>query len=200
MEGVGVGKYDPWEKVADLNVAREIVLTGWGSKTDKLPSDDWLFDQFNGWGGRVLDFGCGVGRNIVALSKRNHEVVGFDFPSMIQLLGKEKGSLPSNVRLETDWEKVKAERFDVTVATLVFQHIHQADLWLYLEDLISMTRSICIHSRVRDDFAGPRIPDILRPRWKFAKVFYPANGTLDDVLRMGPEDHFSAKLEPKAGG
>ena len=188
-------RYEAWSTVGDLKTARERILTNWGSKPGKLPPDDWLFKQIN-WGGKVLDFGCGVGRNTLSLAQLNREVVGFDFPSMLSLMVEEKGALPANIRLASDWNQVKAEQFDAAIASLVFQHIHPDDLRVYLVDLAKMTKVLYVRGRIINDFNNVRVHDVLLEGWNVTRVF-PPEASVEDLNKLGPQAHYAVGLEPK---
>ena len=73
---------------------------------------------------RVLDFGCGLGRNFPHLTSIAREVVGFDLPPMIErcrTLGTHAVAL-----LTSDWQEATSRSYDLIVATLVLQHIETA--------------------------------------------------------------------------
>jgi SAM-dependent methyltransferase len=65
----------------------------------------------------VLDFGCGVGRLSLALTKRAGRVAGVDVaPSMLRIARE-------NVPDATFSSTIPDERFDLIVSLIVFQHI-----------------------------------------------------------------------------
>ena len=65
----------------------------------------------------ALDFGCGVGRLTRALAKRVERVVGVDAaPSMLHIARE-------NVPAAAFSEEIPADRFDLIVSLIVFQHI-----------------------------------------------------------------------------
>lgn len=76
---------------------------------------------------RSLDFGCGVGRLVVSLSKRSDEVVGVDISR--QMLEESERNCKSrgieNIRFVQTGELLAAkdEKFDLIHSFIVFQHI-----------------------------------------------------------------------------
>src|SRR5689334_9108298 len=112
---------EEWLSVAsadDVDDVRERILTGYREGkpfTPYIPTIDLPRAT------RVLDFGCGLGRNFPYLTSIAPHVVGFDLPPMIERCR----SLPDPpaVDLTSDWDDVRLSRFDVVFATLVLQHI-----------------------------------------------------------------------------
>jgi SAM-dependent methyltransferase len=76
---------------------------------------------------RILDFGCGVGRTLLAFATDEREVVGVDVsPSMLreaQMNCQEHGA--RNVRLlpSDDALSLLTEQYDLVHSSIVFQHI-----------------------------------------------------------------------------
>jgi len=103
---------------------------------------------------RVLDFGCGMGRNLVGMMEQTvWNVTGYDNSEM---LDRAKKWLPTVSKkpvplLVSDWNFIREKTFDVVVATLVFQHIYQKELSGYLDDLRKMTSKLLIHGRRWND-------------------------------------------------
>jgi len=99
---------------------------------------------------RVLDFGCGLGRNFPYLTTIAREVVGFDLPPMIERC---RTLAPQSVALLTsDWQEVSARRYDLIVATLVLQHIETTACLSYLDDFARLAPVTYLLTRVRSDF------------------------------------------------
>lgn len=86
---------------------------------------EWLFEQLGDFEPRTgLDFGCGVGRVLVALAGRCEEVTGVDVsPGMLDECRKacERRGV-RNVRLT---DNLPDERFDLVHSTLVLQHVER---------------------------------------------------------------------------
>ncbi len=120
---------------ANKETAGDLILTGYTGQLRDMPVYDEVSSLF-GNGEYALDFGCGVGRNSVALSENYSKVVAFDLPSMISLVPEDNKL--SNIIYTTNWEYVKSFKFNMVLASLVFQHIDDAELESYLNDLSQM--------------------------------------------------------------
>ena len=135
------------ERPADV---REAILTGYRDgklfapyvPLLKLPPLD-----------RILDFGCGLGRNFPYLRSVAGQVVGFDLAEMVERCRREI-ALPSAVDLTSDWQWVRQQRFDCVFACLVLQHIEPDELATYLRDFAAMAPWTYVLSRGRSDFGG----------------------------------------------
>jgi trans-aconitate methyltransferase len=149
---------------------------------------------------RVLDFGCGMGRNTFALSSysENWIVVGYDNPAMISRTGEYcqlKYGKPidqfNNVTFESDWQVVKQQKYDAVFACLVFQHIHEKYLVEYLNDLRSMTKLLVVHGRQFND-------DNDKNTWKImeSQGYWPVVSlTVDEVGRCSVRE-YSSDVDP----
>lgn len=109
---------------------------------------------------KVLDFGCGIGRNAIPLALKYPmtKIIGYDNPKMINQMQqfceqKYKLSLSSinNIHIDTNWDDVKNNKFDYVYATLVFQHIHEDALSIYLQDIKKMTNHLIVFGRRFND-------------------------------------------------
>jgi SAM-dependent methyltransferase len=142
---------DDWLSIArasDLEEVRERILTGYRSGkpfTPYLPTIEMPAGIE-----RVLDFGCGLGRNFPYLATIAGEVVGFDLPPMIERCREVAAGRP--IRLTSDWEDIRRCRFDVIVATLVLQHLEPATCRAYLEDFARIAPAVYVLTRARSDF------------------------------------------------
>ena len=99
---------------------------------------------------RVLDFGCGVGRNFPYLRTLAHSVAGFDLPPMIErcrTLATESADL-----LSADWQTVRIQRFDLIFAALVLQHVEYNQSCAYIADFARMTPLVYVLTRAQSDF------------------------------------------------
>jgi SAM-dependent methyltransferase len=141
-----------WRHVASLDdvAVRDAILSGY---RDGKPFAPYIPTIDVGSGARVLDFGCGLGRNFPYLITIAQQVVGYDVVEMIQR-ARAQPSQPA-VALEDDWAAVREQRFDLVFASLVFQHIEPAQLERYLDDIFVIARRCYVLSRGRHDFGGP---------------------------------------------
>ena len=89
---------------ANKETAGDLILTGYNGPLKDMPVYKEVESLF-GSGLTALDFGCGVGRNSVALAKTYDKVISFDLPNMIDLVPEENKL--SNITYTTDWEHVK---------------------------------------------------------------------------------------------
>lgn len=99
---------------------------------------------------RVLDFGCGLGRNFPYLTTVAPHVVGFDLPPMIARCR----TLATHAvdRLDDDWTRLREDRFDLIFASLVLQHIATDACLDYLDDFARMAPAVYLLTRTDSDF------------------------------------------------
>ena len=141
---------DDWLSVAradDPDEVRERILTGYRDGkpfTPYVPTVP-LPDAIE----RVLDFGCGLGRNFPHLTSIAREVVGFDLPPMIERC-RTLSTRPVAI-LTSDWQAVSAFRYDLIVATLVLQHVETGACQAYVKDFARLPVTYVL-TRVRSDF------------------------------------------------
>lgn len=142
---------DDWWSVArseDADEVRERILTGYrGGKpfTPYVPIVGLPSPL-----GRVLDFGCGLGRNFPYLASIANEVVGYDLPPMIERC-RTLATTPVAL-LTSDWTEIRASRFDLISAALVLQHIETETCRSYLEDFARLAPAVYVLTRVISDF------------------------------------------------
>lgn len=90
---------------------------------------------------RVLDFGCGLGRNGASLRGNFGRNIGLDLPGMIVELRKLPAALPYDALYDDLAALVVAEDVDVCFDSVVFQHIVDRDFCQSVIDrLILMPR------------------------------------------------------------
>jgi len=99
---------------------------------------------------RVLDFGCGVGRNFPFLRTIARHVTGFDLPPMVAQCRALAADCADE--LDDEWETVRESRFDLIVAVLVLQHIEPPACRAYLQDFARMAPALYLLSRADSDF------------------------------------------------
>ena len=137
---------DVWLNANKEN-AGDLILTGYEGDFKDMPVYDEVRSLF-GSGSTALDFGCGVGRNSVALSDTYDKVISFDLPSMIGLVPEDNKL--SNITYTTDWEHVKSFKFDI----------------LHLKNVIGV-----IYEYVQNDIKNPK--NRLGYNLKISAVFSP---------------------------
>lgn len=147
----------PLDKVIDC------VLTGHG--TDSLEYTPYPVLHYIGHDERlkslsILDFGCGVCRNAVSIAKQfpHWNIIGYDNPAMLIQAGdlyrtKFNNSINElqNLKLYSNWQELKLLKFDIIYAHIVFQHIKEKDLNIYLSDIKYMTKNLFVHGRRSHD-------------------------------------------------
>jgi 2-polyprenyl-3-methyl-5-hydroxy-6-metoxy-1,4-benzoquinol methylase len=182
---------DVWLNANKEN-AGDLILTGYEGEFKDMPVYPEVMSltkSSDGHSQYALDFGCGVGRNTSALTKDYKKVVGFDLPSMISLVPPENQS--NNILYTSDWNTVKSFRFDLVLASLVFQHIDDAELNEYLNDISKMTDKLVLHSRTWIDHSNTEVLSIVEKYFIITSIDYTRdpNNPIDD--------HFIATLEPR---
>lgn len=173
---------------ANKDDAGDLILTGYKGEFKDMPVYEEIISLV-GSSDRVLDFGCGVGRNTIALSKINNFVYGFDLPSMLSLVPKENKS--ENIVYVADWNFIKELKFNCVLASLVFQHIDDEELKNYLRDLSIITDKLILHSRTWIDHTETKVLDIVEKYFilEYIKYTKDPNNPIDD--------HFIATLTPR---
>jgi len=144
-----------------LDKTVDYVLTGYNAETMVSSEQEVLkFVENTEEKLRVLDFGCGVCRNAIPISKQfpHWSVTGYDNSNMLQrandlCVAKYNHPLSDikNLTLETSWDKLKTLTFDLVYATIVFQHIAESALSVYISDLKKMTKKLVVFGRRFND-------------------------------------------------
>lgn len=184
----------------NLNKVVDLVLTNGTPET--IQSDMWLI-PFIGDENKslsVLDFGCGVGRNIFDFSHKfqNWKFYGYDNPNMINKANEYSNikfgkniKQYSNLELLSDWDTLKTIKFDCIYATLVFQHIHENDLNNYLQDIKRMTDKLIVSGRrFNDDMINGKYKNT----WQILENngFYPTNDKqINYAIDGDPNEHIT---------
>jgi len=144
-------KRDEWAELAatasdeDL---RERILTGFKSGKPFTPYFPTL--PLPESIASVLDFGCGLGRNFSYLTTVAARVVGFDLPEMIARVRK---LVPHGaVVLSSDWDALRAMRFDLIFASLVLQHVPEDWCRRVVADFARMAPATYLLARGQGDF------------------------------------------------
>jgi len=184
----------------NLNKVVDLVLTNGTAETIK--SDMWLtpFIGDESTPLSILDFGCGVGRNIFDFSHNfpNWKFYGYDNPNMINKANEYSNirfgkniQQYSNLELFSDWDKLKTIKFDCIYATIVFQHIHEKDLNNYLQDIKQMTHKLIVSGR---RFNDDMIDGKYKNTWQILEnnEFHPTNAKeINYKIDGDPEQHIT---------
>lgn len=173
---------------ANEQTAGDLILTGYSGPFKDMPVYDEVKSLF-GSGSLALDFGCGVGRNSVALAETYDNVIAFDLPSMINLVPEENKL--ANIIYTSDWEYVKGLKIDTSLASLVFQHIEDSELESYLNDLSQIVDRLVLHSRTWIDHSASQVLPIVEKYFIIDTIKYSTdpNNPIDD--------HFIATLNKR---
>lgn len=194
--------FNGWSQVSNLNLDKVIDLVLTNGTSETIKSDMWITPMIGNKDKSVsiLDFGCGVGRNIFDFSQNfpNWTFCGYDNPNMMDKaneyskvrFGKTVYEY-ENLELISDWDKIKSRKFDCIYATIVFQHIHEEDLNVYLNDIKSMTNRLIVSGRrFNDDIVDGKYKNT----WQILENngYHPSNA---DVIKYSiegdPEEHIT---------
>lgn len=183
---------ESWRSVQNLDAAKMLILSSDQEFGPTPALGELSLQDCN----VVLDFGCGVGRNIPALSKaaRNARIVAYDFPNM-QKLAKEYLGLGESSKI--DWitpppEKLRAFTYDFVVADITFQHIKESELRLILSILgcqLSSNGKLWVGGRWWSDDAAKSVWEIV------LDYFYPI--TLLDLEAAVGDNHQQVLFRPR---
>jgi cyclopropane fatty-acyl-phospholipid synthase-like methyltransferase len=179
---------DVWLNANKEN-AGDLILTGYSGEFKDMPVYEEVIGLV-GAGKKILDFGCGIGRNTIAVSKLYENAYGFDLDSMLSLVPKENKS--STITYTSDWNSINHLKFDCVLASLVFQHIDDNELESYLQDIANMTDKLVLHSRTWIDHSNSQVLPIVEKYFIIKDVTYTRdpNNPIDD--------HFIAVLGKNA--
>jgi ubiquinone/menaquinone biosynthesis C-methylase UbiE len=159
------GEIDPYYGVLADDVYRREHLTEEALEQFFVSGEtyvEWLFEHLGDLRPRTsLDFGCGVGRVLVALAGRCAEVTGVDVsPTMLAECRHacERRGI-RNVRLTDD---LPDERFDLVHSTIVLQHVQRDEGYRLIAELAR---------RVAPGGLGA-LHVALRPSTELARVYF----------------------------
>lgn len=194
-----------WGEVDKLSLDKVVDLVITDATFDSANPDKHLYHLFGHESDKlkILDFGCGICRNAAYLSKSytNWDVYGYDNENMLKHASEfclKKYSInvntQSNLKLISNWDSLKTSKFDVIFALLVFQHIHEKDINLYLKDISKMTNKLIVFGRrYNDDFSYDNNNEVIfKNTWKIFENngYYPSN--ISDIkysIDGNPEEH-----------
>jgi cyclopropane fatty-acyl-phospholipid synthase-like methyltransferase len=145
-------------------------------RTDKLKN-----------GNKVLDFGCGIGRNYPLLKEHFLIVEGYDMPDMLERCKTFENRYD---RLFSNWEEVGT--YDCIYASLVLQHIENEELNCYLDkfEQISPRLHLCTRSYTDHD----NLSLMARLEKKFNLIYC---SVPKDITYQVNEWHYEAIFEVK---
>lgn len=163
---------------SSLATTIDYVVTGGTIHNAEFAPELLQFIDFSS-GKKILDFGCGVGRNAIPLALKypECEISVYDNPKMINQMeqfSEQKYKILlkdiNNIKIFTNWNEVKCHKFDYIYATLVFQHIYEDAINIYLNDIKQMTDHLVIGGRRLND-------DLNKNTWKIIENngLYPIN-------------------------
>lgn len=132
---------------------------------------------------RVLDFGCGMGRNTKWMVQNTAwEAWGYDSGVMLGRARKWLGPAASKMRLYSEWEGFKRQKFDIVFAFIVFQHIRLEELRGYLRDLTQITKKLVVWGRRYNDEKGAN-------NWPIVQEFFDIKDLDGGEFRIDGDPH-----------
>lgn len=182
-----------WNSLTKENV-QEQILTG-ADKNGFMPMP--LASVFPSASTALVDFGCGIGRNIEPLHTffKPDYILGYDLPNMIQLMPLETKVQYS--KLTSDFEFIEAIKPRLIFASLCFQHIPTVLLSQYVERLSKWPNMLYVVTRRYNDGDHDDVLDIL------SSYYYPVWLSKDAnelSSNENPELHWSGILTPRSTG
>jgi len=147
-----------WEKLSEENIAG-MIYAGAKNLDDLKPSHDIIRLIGNPNEHRkILDFGCGVGRNIVGIVDFSIEwdIVGYDNEQMIDFSGlfvsDYNKKYVKQIFLLHDWNAIvngfsTSQKFDTIFCCYVLQHIPEPQLRWYLEQFKEVGKELFVFGR-----------------------------------------------------
>lgn len=182
-----------WNSLNKDNV-QEQILTG-ATRHGFTPAN--LSGMFPQTVPAVLDFGCGIGRNISAIREFFNPVytVGFDLPNMIDLMPLEVKAKYD--KLTTEFEFIESVKPQIVYASLCFQHIPTVLLMRYLERLAAWPHMLYIVTRWYNDGDHNDILDILSSHYWPVWLSKDTEELSWPMSSRNPEMHWSGILMPR---
>lgn len=191
-----------WSSVDKLGIDEVSDLIVTGCKASEARPDEWLY-PFIGTPDdsiRVLDFGCGFGRNAFGFSThgQNWRVVGYDNEAMLGRVAEFSdihygGKIPFNLAFVSDWEQLKTQSFDCIVCSIVLQHIYEDALATYAKDFRGMTKHLIVTGRrFNDDVTRRNTWAILGENGLVPKKFYAGHLLIPYTPEGDPHEHNTA--------
>jgi SAM-dependent methyltransferase len=201
-----------WSSVAasaHADELREHILTGFRDGKPFTPYRPTL--ELPASLDRVLDFGCGIGRNFPYLTSVARRVVGFDIPPMV---ARCRDLSPVQIdRLDDDWTTLREERFDLVFAALVLQHVETGTCRAYLADFATMASLVYLLTRTDSDF-GRNVLDLVAEGEHFTagrcvevdhdpqthQLRILGEASFEDARARGGSHHYEVMLQSRVQG
>jgi len=154
--------FNGYEQIENHNLNQLVDLIMYKYNAENVYSDEWLLNFFEKSDRqlKVLDFGCGVGRNTFGLAEKTSDIdiIAYDNQKMLNRTDEycytkynKKKTDYSNITFTSDWEYVKTQKFDYIYATLVLQHIFEEELNQYCQDFKKIAKTLIVHGRRQND-------------------------------------------------
>lgn len=170
-----------------------LIITGAKTVGDLKP-DINIIDALRPYS-KILDFGCGIGRNTFALNADGHAVTAFDFPNMIQMMMSDP-RYATRITVETDWHRLVEVKFDAILASLVLQHLPADVADEYLAAMAKMTGHLLVHSRAYMDYGGGQVIDAVSKHFSL-DAMENTREQEDQAKSAQGEAHFTAWFCPR---
>jgi SAM-dependent methyltransferase len=194
--------FSGWENIGNfsLDIVADYILTG--RKAYQFYPD--IFSYTHLMPSRILDFGCGIGRNTFGISiyDPTFSVVGYDNQAMLSHVDEYKNIKYSerefpNVEFSSDWDYVQTQKFDTIFCAIVLQHIMENDLKAYIEQFKIMTSKLVVSGRrFNDDKEHRSTWRIIEECGLIPVEFYSGGGQQIDYVPDGDQhDHNLAVYE-----
>lgn len=151
-----------WENIEHHDVQNVLNMIC-GSKIDEVRSDDIIKNEIETNDTKILDFGCGIGRNLCEIPniKKFDLITGYDNQLMLDKVPEffklkynsswNEYSVRNNISLESDWKNVIKNNYDVIYTSICFQHISEKDLSVYISDIKNITKRLIVMGRTITD-------------------------------------------------
>ena len=160
-----------WNSVSDLSIAKNLIDSEIVLKKEKpfihdAPFNDVDISNYN----NILDFGAGVGRYIPEILRRKNKnacIYAYDFPNMIKLAKEYLGEKTFNnvLWLQPPIQSIRVSKYDLIVASVVFQHINPkelANILCLLNECMTTNGVLWVFSRGYNDYSNLiKLPSVM---------------------------------------
>lgn len=140
---------------------------------------------------KILDFGCGIGRNITLLKQYAKQVDGFDFHTMVNRMHPK--TMSDYHRVYTNWQETE-DKYDIVFCSIVLHHFSENLLVSILQDFKKMTKCLYVLSRWYLDDSRKILVPIIEKYFRMEEWhIYPDANMLRGISNPN-ESHFEAKF------